>query len=418
MLLQWQNSGGVDSLLNTAGFIAPFWDAGAGAVDTALWRGVGSPTFTRATTATTVDSTGTIVSVASGTARSYYDPTTLTYGGYLAEGARTNICLQSADFGTTWTNANSTDSLNAAVAPDGTTTADKLIPDAASVIGRFVQSGLTLTAGQTYTLSVFAKAAEFSLIQLKLLNTGADSVLATFNASTGAVAVAAAVTGVWTSPSSSVTQFPNGWWRFSVTVTCTTNAGDRTQLVCTDTGDGTSGILLWGAQVENAAFASTYIPTTTAAVTRNADVLTYTFAGNASATVGTMYAEISTLWSGNSSGTNIVVNTGATSSLYIASGQAVTTISCNDGPTAVTKTGLSSVATAIRKRASSFGAAGQLLTGDGATVQTGTFDGAIANTAIAIGCTTSSALQLFGTIRNARIWTTQFSASQLQAITG
>lgn len=81
-------------------FVLPFQDLGAGEVSLVPDRGGVSATFTRATTATTVNSAGLIVSVSSGVARSYYDPTTLQYLGYLAEGARTNLLLNSLLNGT------------------------------------------------------------------------------------------------------------------------------------------------------------------------------------------------------------------------------------------------------------------------------------------------------------------------------
>src|SRR3990167_1054230 len=174
--------------VNLLAFMLPLDDLGAGEVDLVLKLGQGDPTFTRATTATTVDSTGTIVSVASGTARSWYDPTTLVYGGYLPEGARTNLCLQSEDFATTWTNVNSTEATNAAVAPDGATTADRLIPDDTVTDSAFLQTGLTLTAASTYTFSVFAKTSVLDSIQLRMGDLSfTNSVSVTYNTTTGAV---------------------------------------------------------------------------------------------------------------------------------------------------------------------------------------------------------------------------------------
>jgi hypothetical protein len=97
----------------------PFADAGAGIVDTTLIKGTGSATFTRATTAYTRLSSGLWAQVASGQPRSFYDSDG-TYLGYLAEGARTNLCLQSNDFtNAAWTKTTMTTAFTA-TGPEGT----------------------------------------------------------------------------------------------------------------------------------------------------------------------------------------------------------------------------------------------------------------------------------------------------------
>src|SRR5258708_19718753 len=105
-------SGGDDSDLLEAPFFLPLSDLGAGAVNTQLSAGIGGPTFTRATTAWTKLSSGLWGQVATGIARSCYlgQNTVLgEYGGYLAEGARTNLCLQSRDLSNaSWTKVNAT----------------------------------------------------------------------------------------------------------------------------------------------------------------------------------------------------------------------------------------------------------------------------------------------------------------------
>ena len=75
-------------------------------------------------------------------------------------------------------------------------------------------------------------------------------------------------------------------------------------------GNGTSGIYLWGAQLEEGAFPSSYIPTTTAAATRSADVASITgtaFSGWYRQDEGTFYGEAT----GLSGGATITVRASA-----------------------------------------------------------------------------------------------------------
>lgn len=417
MLLNWSNSQGLNALMNSAEFIAGFADKGSGEVDLVLSRGTGSATFTRATTATTVNSAGTIISVASGTPRSYYDPTTLQYLGYLAEGARTNICLQSQDFSTTWANIRTTESVNSLTSPDGTLTADKLIEDSSVTTTHYIGQVFTGTAA-AYSHTVFAKAGERGWLKLEAYN-GATSAGAYFNLSTGAIGTTDA--GV----TATVKAYPNGWYRLEIVRTLAASAACEFDIYLATgdggfiyTGNGASGAYLWGAQIELGAFASTYIPTTTASVPRNADVLTYPFAGNASASVGSAYAEASSFWTTAPTTPTAAVQFGSSGQILVNGGSVSTTFRAFDGTNVADISGLSSTTTAPRKRASSWGGSTMSVTGDGASPTIASFDGAMSSTAIGIGVNPdTSTAQWFGTIRNVRIYQTQLSASQLQAVT-
>jgi hypothetical protein len=407
--------------VNLLSFMLPLDDLGAGEVDLVLKLGQGDPTFTRATTATTVLSTGLIAAVASGTARSWYDPTTLVYGGYLAEGARTNLCLQSEDLATTWTTADVTVGTDTATSPDGAATADTTTEGTGAATQHRLVQAINLTATTVYTLSVWVKRGVGTRqAQLGLTGTAAFARVY-FNLDTVTVANQVAGTGT-------IKAYQNNWFRITVTGTSDLTGANSIFLAMangtttgseTYTGDGVSQLIWWGAQLEAASFASSYIPTTTAAVVRNADVLTYDFAGNADAAAGTCYAELGTEWATVGALSIAIRFSSAGFVLFVTTSDVATSIQISDNTDNATKQSLTSMLTAVRKRASSWGAAGIVATGDGATVATATFDGSMdaTQTEIQIGGDPVNALNWFGTLRNVRIWTSQLPDGELQVIT-
>jgi hypothetical protein len=172
-----------------------------------------------------------------------------------------NLLLQSQTFdNASWTKSNSSITANAATAPDGTITADKEIP-ANGVAGTYIAQGFSATSGTTYTYTVYAKASEFSELRL-LGESGAfgSNTTGVYNLSTGVASVAAG------SPTVSMTSVGNGWWRCVWTATATATTTGAVQQRINTTGDGTSGLFIWGAQLSVGPNALDYTPTTTAVV--------------------------------------------------------------------------------------------------------------------------------------------------------
>jgi len=157
--------------------------------------------------------------------------------------ARVNLLTKTEDFSdAAWTKSNATVTANAATAPDGTLTADKFIPNAGISGATCVQTiSVSVTA---YTFSFYAKAAEEILVSLVSNLTGTYRANI-FNTSSGAVTPG---TG-WTA---SMTAVGNGWWLCTATATADTAASKAFQISNNDTGwtgDGSSGIYIWGADL-------------------------------------------------------------------------------------------------------------------------------------------------------------------------
>lgn len=175
---------------------------------------------------------------------------------------------------------------------------------------------------------------------------------------------------------------------------------------------------VWCVQHEEAHELTSPIPTTTAAATRNAEVLTYPIAGNIDDTVGTIYAECYRPYSEATlaAGAALVAVEDVSGRLYMdTSSNAV----AYDGTSWTVKTGLGDVRTGIRKRACAFSGSTMLVTGDGAAPQSGAFDGnmgAGGSSNIELGAAAGSG-DFNGYLGNVYVWRTARTAAELQAIT-
>jgi hypothetical protein len=248
--------------------------------------------YTATTTQAITNYIPALQTAASGVPRFDHNPITDESLGLLIEEQRTNLLTYSEDFSNAaWTKGGCSVSANAIVAPDGTLTGDRLVEDTTNGDHRAFQLS-SFTSGTAYTFTVYAKQAGRSLLQLA--NTMAGGYIATFDLAAGTVSNTA--TGTAT-----ITNVGNGWYRCSVsnTSTFTGNSNNQIRLVNTGTntsytGDGWSGVFVWGAQLEAGAFATSYIPTVAASVTRNADAASMTgtnFSSWYNAGEGTLFAE-------------------------------------------------------------------------------------------------------------------------------
>lgn len=195
---------------------------------------------------------------ASNAARIDHDPVTGECKGLLIEEQRTNLLTYSEQFdNVAWSKSNTTTTASAVIAPDGTLTGDIFAGTIANAKHELYQS-FTATSGVTYTFSFYAKHNGRN-IGFELSSAFFGATFCSFNLSSGTV-----VSGT----GAAIQAVGNGWYRCSVTKTATASGSAIAYLQLTDgssnvvfAGDGYSGVYIWGAQLEQGAFATSYIPT-------------------------------------------------------------------------------------------------------------------------------------------------------------
>jgi hypothetical protein len=235
-------------------------------------------TFTRTSSATRTNETGLVEVVPANAPRfdHSYDSVSGSVRslGLLVEESRSNLLQRSVEFDNSfWTKTNSSIQNNVIPSPDGNITANKLIEDTQNGVHRFFNNTVAIAANTTYTMSIFVKAAERSRFVLEFRDSTGQISVATFNLITGTF-----ISNLGTQHS--IINVGNGWYRLIVSATTSalhTGVGAYIFLIdngdaSSYTGDGTSGIYIWGAQLEQGSFPTSYIPTTNSTVTRTADL--------------------------------------------------------------------------------------------------------------------------------------------------
>ena len=260
--------------------------------------------FFRGSTATRVDKNGLIETIATGTPRLDYpllDGVVQDNPTLLLEPQRTNLVTYSEDFSnSSWTKIAISVSTNNTSSPDGSVTADK-ITESATSSEQTLYYETSVTTGTKYTLSLFVKKSERRWFFLRFG--------AAFGAFTNAFAWFDLENGLLGSKEAgidnySIDNYGNGWYKVTATATSIATVTGRffygmatSDGVKSYTGDGTSGVFIWGAQIEQGSYPTSYIPSLTGSqTTRSADVCNGAgTAADFNDSEGVLYANIAAL---------------------------------------------------------------------------------------------------------------------------
>jgi len=233
------------------------------------FTGVGTTTFTRASSATYIDRYGIVQSAA-------IDVIRFEAEGALLEGASTNELIRSEELDDAiWVKNLAVITPDAVVAPDGTMTMD-LLANATAVTASYAEQQFPSTPNGTYSVSIFAKSVAAglvnSVVSIRMVFTGGSTV--------DKKSIFDTENGVWLVQDSGHFNFvqkllDDGSWHLGLAVTDTgSNNVVRPRFGTEGAGGAAEQIYLWGEQAEEFEFSTSYIPTVASTVARAADILT------------------------------------------------------------------------------------------------------------------------------------------------
>lgn len=397
--------------------------------------GAGDFTVTRATNATRVNASGLIESVASGIPRLDYYTSGGTAGcpALLVEPSGTNTLSGSVSLDTGWTITADTIVTSGIISPSGSTNATLF--QATNTASRVRQTA-TLASGSTYTFSCFGKFGALSSgFSLNVFDENAASygsgVCQAFNLNEGTLGASGTTGAGFTLQSVGMENYGSGWYRCRMTVLMgytptTPRVGFRvgTQISGRPLSVASGTVNAWGAQLETGSVATSYIPTTTAAVTRNADVVSVSGAvsGSIGQLSGTIYAEVDArsisglkaiIQLDNGTGDNRLL-------IQLSSPNTLTFFTANGGSVSTIATG--TITTGTHKIAAAYSSANIQIYMDGLFLASGTTINypSLALSNVSIGNRIFSGVQgnfLNDRILAAALYTTRLTNAELAALT-
>ena len=245
-------------------------------------------TFDRSTSATRVNKDGLIEVVTNNKPR--IDFLNDSKGALLLENSATNLVTYSEDFSQSyWVKATVSLASNQIISPDGTLNADKITESSTNGLQQIYSDVITTTPSSDYVYSIFIKKEKRSWVKVMTANNSG----ANFNVEDGVIGILDS--GI----TANIENYGNGWFKCSVSFNTSASA-DRVYVristsngVTSYQGDGTSGLYIWGAQLEAGSYATSYIPTQGSIGTRVAESCIQTPpSGIIGQTEGTIYWEI------------------------------------------------------------------------------------------------------------------------------
>jgi hypothetical protein len=263
--------------------------------------GVGDFDFTRATTATRVNSSGLIEEMAINVPRLEYPLIDGVVNGCPSlklEPQRTNLITYSETItaGSTWQAVNLDSVINSIISPDGTLNGTKLIKNQIGTSSSWIRQRPVVVIGENYTFSIFGKIGNKSILNITYYDATSGDRFFNFDLSTQSI------TGNGLSNStyvdSGIENYGNGWYRCYVVIEAQ-NTTPQAQVSLGENRVNSQGdfIYVWGADFQNGSYPTSYIKSNSGSTTtRNAE--TCDGAGDAAtfnSSEGVLMAEISAL---------------------------------------------------------------------------------------------------------------------------
>ena len=234
--------------------------------------GVGDFDFSRSGSATRINSQGLIEEVSNGQSRLNYpmiDGKVVGCPHHILEPQRTNLITYSEDFSQSYWTKNGSSVTGSFVSPDGTNNATKLVENSSNADHQIYRNVVTTTG--SFSSTIFVKPAERSKIRF---SNGSNTFVVKFDLSNGTIISQVGATG-------NIVSMLNGWYK--CTISWSVGSSSRQDFfvgILDDNGNviyqgnGSSGVYIWGAQLEQGSYPTSYIKTNGSAVTRSAETAT------------------------------------------------------------------------------------------------------------------------------------------------